>query len=80
MKHREETWGWMLALDFYFAGMGGGMLFIAGLADLLKGKNLTSILANFAAPLCIAAGAGLLILELGRPFQSWRVFFNQRRS
>lgn len=78
MKHKEDTWGWMLAVDFFFAGMGGGMLLIIGLADLFRGKNLTSVLANFAAPLCIAIGAALLVLELGRPFQSWRVFVNPK--
>lgn len=78
MKHRDETWGWMLAVDFFFAGMGGGMLLIAGMVDLFLGAGKTSVLGSFLGPLCIAIGASFLILELGRPFQSWRVFMNPK--
>lgn len=78
MKPKEDTWGWMLAVDFFFAGMGGGMLLITGLAELFLGEGRTSLLGNFIAPLFIAVGAGLLILELGRPFQAWRVFLNPK--
>lgn len=78
MKHNEDTWGGMLAADFFFAGMGGGMLLIAGIADLALGAGRTSLLTNILAPLFIAAGASLLILELGRPFQAWRVFLNPK--
>jgi formate-dependent nitrite reductase membrane component NrfD len=78
MSQKHETWGWMLAVDFFFAGMGGGMLVIAGLADLFLGEGMTSVLGNFAAPIGVALGACLLVLELGRPFQSWRVFMNPK--
>jgi protein NrfD len=78
MKHKDETWGWMLAMDFFFAGMGGAMLLIAGIADLFLGKGMTSILGNFLGPIFIAVGAGLLIFELGRPLQAWRVFLKPK--
>jgi protein NrfD len=78
MSHKHDTWGWMLAVDFFFAGMGGAMLVIAGLADLLIGSGQTSVLGNFIGPVGIAIGASLLVLELGRPFQSWRVFMNPK--
>jgi formate-dependent nitrite reductase membrane component NrfD len=78
MIHKEDTWGWMLATDFFCAGMGGGMLVVAGLVELFLGPGRTSLLANILAPLLVAAGAGLLILELGRPLQAWRVFVNPK--
>lgn len=78
MKPKEDTWGWMLAVDFFFGGMGGAMLVLIGLAELFLGEGRTSLLGNFVAPLLIAVGAGLLILELGRPFQAWRVFLNPK--
>jgi formate-dependent nitrite reductase membrane component NrfD len=58
--------------------MGGAMLLIAGVSDLALGVVKTSLLGNIAAPLFIALGASLLILELGRPFQAWRVFLNPK--
>ena len=78
MKHREEAWGWMLAVDFFFAGMGGGMLVITGIAEIVYGAGVTSLIGNFAGPICIGIGAGFLILELGRPLQAWRVFMNPK--
>jgi len=78
MKHNDNTWGWMLAADFFCAGMGGGMLLIAGVVDLFLGNGHTSLPANILAPLLVAAGAGLLILELGKPLRAWRVFLNPR--
>ena len=74
MKQKDNTWGWMLAVDFFFAGMGGVMLLIAGITDLFLGAGRTSLLANILAFVFIGIGAGLLILELGRPLQAWRVF------
>lgn len=78
MKHREEAWGWMLAVDFFFAGMGGGMLVITGITEMFFGNGMTSVLGNFIGPVCIGIGAGFLILELGRPLQAWRVFMNPK--
>jgi protein NrfD len=78
MKHKEDTWGWMLAVDFFFAGMGGAMLVINGIADLFLGPGSVSLLGMILAPVCIAVGASLLILELGRPFRAWRVFMNPK--
>jgi protein NrfD len=78
MNHKGDVWGWMLATDFFLAGMGGGMLVFSGLAEILAGKGQVSIVAAFAAPLLIAMGAGLLLLELGRPLRGWRVFLKPR--
>ncbi len=78
MKPKEDIWGWMLAVDFFFAGMGGGMLVIIGVVEMFLGEGRTSLIANFIAPLFVALGALLLILELGRPFQAWRVFLNPK--
>ncbi len=78
MKNQENTWGWMLAVDFFFAGMGGGMLLISGVADLFGGAGKTSLLGNILAPVFIGLGACFLILELGRPLQAWRVFLNPK--
>lgn len=78
MKNKHEGWGWMLAADFFFAGMGGAMLVVAGIVDLFSGEGRTSLLGNFLGPVFMGLGSGLLILELGRPVQAWRVFMNPR--
>lgn len=78
MKDHEDTWGWMLAVDFFFAGMGGGMLLIAGVVEWFFGPGRLSWLALLIGPACIALGAGFLILELGKPLRAWRVFMNPK--
>ena len=67
----------MLAVDFFFAGMGGGMLVIAAIVELFLGSQMT-LLGNIIGPLCMCVGSGFLILELGRPLQAWRVFMNPK--
>ncbi len=78
MSQKHEGWGWMLAVDFFFAGMGGAMLVIVGIVDLFAGEGRTSVLGSFLGAAFMALGSGLLILELGRPLQSWRVFMNPK--
>ncbi|MCA9976790.1 MAG: polysulfide reductase NrfD [Anaerolineales bacterium] len=78
MKHKETTWGWMLAVDFFFAGMGGAMIALAGISYLFFGDALTATIGNFIGPIFVAMGAGFLVLELGRPLQAWRVFMNPK--
>lgn len=78
MAHHEETWGWMLATDFFLAGMGAAMLVVAGFVDLYLGPGQISFIARLIAPVCVAAGAGLLVFELGKPFEGWRVFVNPK--
>lgn len=78
MSAKHQTWGWMLAVDFFFAGMGGAMLVVAGLADFFVGKDSVSLLGNLFGPLAMCIGCGFLILELGRPLQAWRVFMNPK--
>ena len=78
MSEKHQTWGWMLAVDFFFAGMGGAMLVIAAIIDLFVGPGQVSLLGNIVGPLCMCVGCGFLILELGRPMQAWRVFMNPK--
>lgn len=68
----------MLAVDFFFAGMGGAMLVIAGIIELFVGPGRTSLLGNLMGPVFMCVGCGFLILELGRPLQAWRVFMNPK--
>lgn len=78
MSTKHQTWGWMLAVDFFFAGMGGGMLVIDAVIDLFIAPDQVSLLGNIVGPLCMCVGCGFLILELGRPLQAWRVFMNPK--
>ena len=78
MSTKHQNWGWMLAVDFFFAGMGGGMLVIAAVVELFGGGTRMSLLGNLLGPASMCIGCGFLILELGKPLRAWRVFMNPK--
>jgi polysulfide reductase chain C len=51
---------------------------VAGLADLVFGRGELVSLSSLIAGIAIAIGSALLVFELGRPFQFWRVLSRQK--
>jgi formate-dependent nitrite reductase membrane component NrfD len=76
-EHHDENWGWMLAADFFFAGMGAAAIAAAGVMTIV-GAGLSSAIVGIAGAVCVGLGALLLILELGKPLRAWRVFTNPK--
>lgn len=74
MGQKHDIWDWMLAVDFFFSGMGAAMLLFAGIAEFVLENTYLSTIGVLAGAISIMIGSGILIFELGRPFQSWRVF------
>jgi protein NrfD len=74
----ERAWGWPIALDLFLAGLGGGIMIVSAVADLIFGTGDLFLPASFAATVLLAMGASLLVFELGRPFQFLRVFSRQK--
>ncbi len=74
----EHYWGWPIASYLFLGGLGGGMIIVAGIADLAFNRGELFSFGSLIAALAIASGSGLLILELGRPFQFWRVLSRQK--
>jgi protein NrfD len=61
----QEEWGWLLALDLFFAGMGGGLFLLCLIFNLPPSVALLSVGL-------VVLGAMVLIVELGRPLRAWR--------
>jgi protein NrfD len=70
----ERAWGWPVALELFLAGLGGGIMIVSTVADLFFGTGNLFLPGSFAATVLLAIGSSLLIFELGRPFQFYRVF------
>lgn len=64
MKAQQE-WSWLLALDLFLGGLGGGLFLLYG------GLELPPDFALVAVGL-VAAGAVVLLAELGHPLRAWR--------
>ena len=74
MTHHE--WGWMVVVYLYFGGLGAGSILLSGLGHLTKREHFRGIARAGAimAPVFIGLGSGLLVFDLGRPLQFWRLF------
>ncbi len=77
MRERHN-WGWPIACYLFLGGLGGGMIIVSGLADLILMKGELFCLGGLVGGIAIAVGSSLLVFELGRPLQFWRVFSTQR--
>jgi len=77
MKNKH-IWGWPIAGYLFLGGLGGGMVVVTAIADLFLGSPAVMLWGALAGAILIAFGSGLLIFELGRPFQFWRVFSRER--
>ena len=74
----EHRWGWPVASYLFLGGLGGGMIALAGLSDLVFGRGEAFSLGSLIGGIAIAVGSALLVFELGRPFQFWRVLSRQK--
>jgi formate-dependent nitrite reductase membrane component NrfD len=54
------------------------MLIVSSAADLFWGKGEVFALGSLLAGVIIALGSGLLLFDLGRPLQFWRVLSRQK--
>jgi formate-dependent nitrite reductase membrane component NrfD len=69
----EETWGVPIAVDLFFAGVGGGSFILSAMASRRNGEGWETCSQGAAllAPLAIFAGLSMLILDLGYPSRFW---------
>ena len=74
----KHFWGWPVAGYLFLGGLGGGMMMVSAGADLFFDMGAVFVLGNFVAAAALGIGSGLLVFELGRPFQFWRVFSKQK--
>jgi polysulfide reductase chain C len=75
---QKHNWGWPIPAYLFMGGLGGGMLSISSAADLFWDKGQVFALGSLFAVAIIALGSLLLLFDLGRPLQFWRVLSRQK--
>lgn len=81
---QQTAWHWMIAAYLFFGGLGGGVMALGALADLLLQKNDENAdrrPALFAAILGVGAlgiGSLILLFDLEQPFKSYLAVRNLR--
>lgn len=70
-------WGWMIVVYLFLGGVGAGAYFVSGLAVYLGNRDTYRNIARwgaYLAPFPILVGSGLLIFDLFRPWNFYRLF------
>lgn len=79
MKKREQhVWTWPIAGYLFLGGLGSSISIIVAVADLFFEKGSVLSAGLIIAIVALGLGSFLLIFELGRPLQFWRVFSKQK--
>jgi len=71
---RQKSWGWMIILYIFLAGLGGGT-FLFSFILLFWGKyEDVARIGALAAPLIVAFASLILLFDLGSPAKAYRLF------
>jgi len=74
----EHNWGLLIVIYLLLGGLSAGAMVISGLATYLGRQERYVTLARvgaYVAPFPVLIGSGLLVFDLGRPMQFWKLFF-----
>ncbi len=71
------AYNWMIALYFFLGGLGAGAFLLSVTANYWNQQfKPIAKTASFVAPVAIAIGLFFLWIDLGRPFNAWRLFLS----
>jgi formate-dependent nitrite reductase membrane component NrfD len=71
---RQKSWGWMIVLYIFLAGLGGGT-FLFSFIFLFVGKyEPIARIGALIGPLVVLLASALLLFDLGSPFKAYRLF------
>ncbi|MDQ7095883.1 NrfD/PsrC family molybdoenzyme membrane anchor subunit [Desulfosporosinus sp. PR] len=76
----EITWGLLIVIYLFTAGVSAGAMVTSNLALLRGGRDFERVgrWGAFIAPFPISLGLGVLLLDLGSPFNAYRLFMTLR--
>lgn len=74
----EITWGGMIAIYLFLAGIAGGAFLTSSLTDLFFPNAPARVIRTgaYLAPVAIIIGLGMLVIDLGRPLNFWKLLID----
>ena len=78
----ELTWGLMIVIYLFTAGLSAGAMITSNLAFLYGGQEFERVsrLGAYLSPFPISLGLGVLVLDLGSPFNFYQLFLTLELS
>ncbi len=74
----ENPMHWMIVVYFFLSGISSGVFLVSSACQFWTGEKYDKIkkIGTFLAPILLAGGLLFLLLDLGKPFRFWRMFFH----
>lgn len=78
----ELTWGLLIVIYLFAAGLSAGAMITSNLSYLYGGQDFERVsrVGAFITPFPISLGLGVLVLDLGSPFNFYQLFLTLRLS
>lgn len=70
----QKNWGWMVVLDLFLAGLGGGAFLVSFVLDRLGEYPALARAGSLIGPLAALLGSLLLVIDLGSAGRSLRLW------
>jgi len=71
---RQKSWGWMIVLYIFLAGLGGGTFLFSFILLFIGKYEPIARIGALVGPLVVLFASALLLLDLGSPFKAYRLF------
>ncbi|MCD8316744.1 MAG: polysulfide reductase NrfD, partial [Eggerthellaceae bacterium] len=71
---KNHYWKWPIALYLFLGGLGGGIICLSWIFDLVFGVGPFYVMSVFIGVCCMGVGCVFLVFELGQPTVFLRVF------
>lgn len=73
-EKRQSSWGWLVAIYVFLAGVGGGTFLCSYILDCLDRYGSVAKVGALTGPLLVLAGALFLLFDLGSATKAFRLF------
>ena len=70
----QKTWGWLIVLYVFLAGLGGGAFLVSFVMIFLDKYGAVARIGALVGPLLVSFGSGMLIFDLGSAMRAYRLF------
>ena len=71
---RQKSWGWMIILYIFLAGLGGGTFLFSFILLYISKYEAVARIGALVGPLVVLVASILLLFDLGSPVRAYRLF------